>query len=91
MIFVTSGQSNRRHVGLAVFLTRDGCFNTTTMRMWFDEALTALGWAKDYQFIDADSLKVSDPRRAYGTPTILYEDGDLFGLPQRAVQNDTPT
>jgi hypothetical protein len=31
-----------------VFLTRDGCVNTTTMRTRLDEALTALGRPKDY-------------------------------------------
>lgn len=74
-----------------VFLTRDGCVNTTTMRTRLDEALTALGWSKDYQFIDADTLKDTDPRRGYGTPTILYKDVDLFGMPEPPAQDNPPT
>jgi hypothetical protein len=74
-----------------VYLTREGCVNTATMRTRFDEALSALGWSKDYQVIDAATLPGTDARRGYGTPTILYKNVDLFGMPQPAVQNDVPT
>ena len=74
-----------------VFLTRDGCPNTTTMRTRFDEALTALNWAKDYQFVDADTLPTTDPRRGYGTPTVLFKNVDLFGMPEPPARNDAPT
>ncbi len=62
-----------------VFLTRDGCVNTTTMRARLDEALASLGLPTDYQFIDADALPSTDARAGYGTPTVLYARRDLFG------------
>ena len=74
-----------------VFLTRDGCPNDDTMRARFDAALTALGRSKDYAVIDAGILPESDPRRGYGTPTILYKNVDLFGMPEPPVERDAPT
>lgn len=74
-----------------VFLTRDGCVNTVTMRSNLDEALTALGLPNNYQFIDADALKPSDARGGYGTPTVLYADRDLFGMDQPPVPHPAPT
>lgn len=63
-----------------MFLTRDGCVNTATMRANFDAALQRIGWPTEYLFIDADTLPESDSRGAYGTPTILVNDRDLFGM-----------
>jgi hypothetical protein len=63
-----------------VFLTREGCVNTVTMRANLDVALKALGLPDDYQFIDADTLAGSDPRGGYGTPTVLHQGQDLFGM-----------
>jgi hypothetical protein len=74
-----------------VFLTRDGCVNTTTMRARLDEALDRLKVPKDYAVIDADTLAESDARRGYGTPTVLYENRDLFGMPEPAPPMPTPT
>ena len=62
-----------------IFLTRDGCVNTSRMRSNLDEALKSLALPTNYEFIDADKLKPSDLRRGYGTPTVLYKDRDLFG------------
>ena len=74
-----------------VFLTRDGCVNTVTMRANLDAALRALGLPADYQFIDADTLKASDPRVGYGTPTVLYAGHDLFGMEEPAAPYPPPT
>ena len=74
-----------------VFLTRNGCVNTVTMRANLDEALKSLAWPNDYQFIDADTLKESDPRAGYGTPTVLYAGRDLFGMDEPAVPHPPPT
>ncbi len=74
-----------------VFLTRDGCVNTVTMRANLDAALTALTLSIDYQFIDADTLKASDPRAGYGTPTVLYLNHDLFGMPEPPVTSSAPS
>lgn len=74
-----------------VFLTREGCVNTVTMRANLDEALKTLALPSDYQFIDADTLKPSDTRGGYGTPTVLYADRDLFGMEDPAVPHPPPT
>jgi len=67
--------------GSLVFLTRDGCANTATMRTRLDAALDRLGAPTDYDLIDADTLADGDARRGYGTPTVLYNHRDLFGMP----------
>lgn len=74
-----------------VFLTRQGCVNTTTMRANFDDALDRLGLSHQYQFVDADTLKPSDPRGGYGTPTVLYDGRDLFDMPEPPVPHPPPT
>lgn len=74
-----------------VFLTRDGCVNTVTMRANLDEALKGLGLPTDYQFIDANTLAPADPRGGYGTPTVLHEDRDLLGLDEPTVPHPAPT
>jgi hypothetical protein len=73
------------------FLTRQGCVNTVTMRANLDEALRELELPADYQFIDADTLQPSDARRGYGTPTVLYEGADLFGMAEPPVPHPPPT
>ena len=74
-----------------VFLTRDGCVNTTTMRARLDTALSSLGLPTDYQFIDAGALPTMDARAGYGTPTVLYRGRDLFGLAEPPVPPPPPT
>ncbi|MDP2320124.1 MAG: hypothetical protein Q8O42_12405 [Acidobacteriota bacterium] len=74
-----------------VFLTSDGCVNTVTMRANLDEALKGLGLPATYQFIDADTLAPSDPRGGYGTPTVLHEDRDLFGMDEPTVPHPAST
>lgn len=74
-----------------VFLTRDGCVNTTTMRTRLDEALSSLGLPTDYQFIDAAALPTTDARAGYGTPTVLHRGRDLFGLAEPPVPPPAPT
>jgi hypothetical protein len=63
-----------------VFLTRDGCVNTARMRSSLDEALKALALPTNYALINVDRLESSDRRRGYGTPTVLYNGHDLFGM-----------
>jgi hypothetical protein len=74
-----------------VFLTRAGCVNERAMRARFDEALMALGWPTTYASIDADKLPETDPRRGYGTPTILYQNADVFGMPEPSSTKNPPT
>ena len=63
-----------------VFLTRDGCANTTVMRRNVGGALKSLGLAPSYEVVDQDTLTQADVRRGYPTPTLLYEDRDVFGM-----------
>ena len=52
------------------------------MRRHLDEALKALGASPTYQTIDLDDLPDTDLRRGYPTPTVLYGNRDLFGMPE---------
>ena len=63
-----------------VFLTRDACVNTPDMVHNLDDALTALGWPKDYQYINIGTLPKDDPRTGYPTPTVLWKGKDTFAL-----------
>jgi len=74
-----------------VFLTREGCVNTVTMRANLDVALKTLGLPNDYQFIDADTLASSDPRGGYGTPTVLHQGQDLFGMEEPPIPHPPAT
>jgi hypothetical protein len=64
-----------------VFLTRGGCANTTIIRRNVDEALKSLALASGYDVVDQDALPETDVRRGYPTPTLLYADRDVFGMP----------
>lgn len=74
-----SPSADRRATGL-VFLTRGGCANTTVMRRRLDEALKALRLGGGYEVVDQDALPEVDVRRGYPTPTLLYQDRDVFGM-----------
>jgi hypothetical protein len=62
------------------FLTRDGCVNTPDMVNNLDDALKALGWPNDYQFIDIGKLRSGEVRTGYPTPTLLWKGKDIFGM-----------
>lgn len=74
-----------------VFLTREGCANTATMRARLGDALDRLGAPTAYAVIDADTLADGDVRRGYGTPTVLYDNRDLFGMPEPKPPVSSPT
>ena len=80
-----------RPAAALVFLTRDGCVNTTTMRANLIEALRSLGQPAEYTVIDADTLPDSDPRGGYGTPTVLVGGADLFGMPEPSMPHPSAT
>jgi hypothetical protein len=63
------------------FLTRDECANTPDMMFNLDDALKALGWPTDYQFINSSKLPKADARTGYPTPTLLWKGKDIFGMP----------
>jgi hypothetical protein len=88
---VAAGQEQPTPSGPLVFLTRDGCVNTATMRTRLDEALARLGGATTYAVVDVDTLAESDVLRGYGTPTVLYDNRDLFGMPEPKPPMPSPT
>ena len=74
-----------------VFLTREGCAATATMRANTDAALRALGMPAAYRVIDIGTLPESDARGGYPTPTLLYENRDVFGMPEPPVPHPPAT
>jgi hypothetical protein len=73
------------------FLTRDGCVNTPDMVFSLDDALKALGWPADYEFINIGKLPASDVRTGYPTPTLLWKGKDTFGMPAPKPPYDVPS
>jgi hypothetical protein len=65
-----------------VFVTRDGCVNTPDMAINLDAALRALGLPLDYQVVNLKTLPQTNPWSGYPTPTVLYRNRDLFGMPE---------
>ena len=74
-----------------VFLTRDGCVNTATMRANLDAALKSLSVASSYDVVDQGTLPEGDIRRGYPTPTLLYRNRDVFGMPAPSPPLSEPT
>src|SRR5262249_55779043 len=77
-MFVQTASSSMHDL---VFLTRDGCVNTPDMVNNLEEALTALHWPVDYQYVNIGTLQSTDVRRGYPTPTVLWKGKDIFGMP----------
>jgi len=59
----------------------DGCPNTPPVIQSAKAAARDLGDDWRVEAIDLESLSEDDTRRGYGSPTVLYQDRDLFGLP----------
>ena len=74
-----------------MFLTRVGCVNTPDMVNNLYDALAILGWPKDYQFINIGTLKRTDVRTGYPTPTLLWKGRDIFGMPEPKPPFDAPS
>lgn len=75
-----------------VLLSREGCVMTETMRAHLVEALRGLSSpTKPYQVVDLDTLPPEDVRRGYPTPTLLYDNRDVFGLMEPKPPFPEPT
>lgn len=74
-----------------VFLTRDGCMNSAEMLANLDAALRALNQSGEYQVIDQGTLPTTDARAGYATPTLLFNNHDVFGLPEPTPPYPEPT
>ena len=93
-VLVLAGCAPQRQavtVDRIAFLTRDGCADSETMRRNLDQALSALRARTDYQVLDVATLPASDARRGYPTPTVLYDNRDLFGMPEPQPPIPGPT
>lgn len=64
-----------------VLLTRADCVDTETMRANLEAASSALEPPAAFTVVDLDTLPADDNRRGYPTPTLLFNNGDVFGLP----------
>jgi len=62
------------------FLTRAGCPKSPAMYANLQAALAHREWTGDPITIDLGDLPKDDPRTGYGTPTVLVDGLDLFGL-----------
>ena len=91
LLAVTVSAGAPRSVKDLTFLTRDGCVNTPDMVNNLDDALKKLGWANDYQYINIGTLKASDVRTGYPTPTLLWKGKDIFGMPAPKPPFDVPS
>lgn len=67
------------------FLYFDGCPNTPALRETLEASLDQMSGS--FNAIDLTTLPDDDIRRGYGSPTILINGHDLFGMPTPA----TPT
>jgi hypothetical protein len=74
-----------------VFLTREGCANTALLKAHLDQALRLLHQPAPYRVIDLAALPSADLRTGYPTPTVLYRDRDVFGMPAPEAPNPEPT
>jgi hypothetical protein len=61
------------------------------MRGNIDAALKALGGPAEYSVVDLDTLAANDSKRSYPTPTLLYKDTDVFGMPALQPPYPEPT
>jgi hypothetical protein len=73
------------------FLGRSDCIHSPAMEKNFVSALETSGVDKKYKYIDLASLPAGDYRRGYGTPTILINGEDLFGMPKPMPITSAPT
>ena len=62
------------------FLYFDGCPNTPKLRETLELALNTTD--QHFTPVDMTTLDESDLRRGYGSPTILVDNQDLFGVPR---------
>lgn len=86
---LTNGSlGNQRQTGASsrtmklIFLTREGCVQTPKMRVNLDGALQLLKLKLRYEAVYISELPAADKRRGYGTPTLLVNERDLFGMPE---------
>lgn len=73
-----------------MFLTRDGCANTPVLLENLKSATQSFDPNVDYEIVNQDTLEATDSRVGYATPTILFDNRDLFGLPEPVAPFPAP-
>ena len=73
------------------FLGRSDCIHSPKMEKNLVDALETSGLEKKYKYIDLASLPAEDYRRGYGTPTVLINGDDLYGMPKPKPIASAPT
>jgi hypothetical protein len=58
----------------------DGCPNTDAFRANVERVVRTSGGAYTLRIIDLEALAGDDIRRGYGSPTLLHEGADVFGM-----------
>jgi len=91
ILVVVSPPQHGRSMQALTFLTREGCVNTPEMQNNLDDALRKLGWQMNYNIIDIGKLPKTDIRTGYPTPTLLWKDHDIFGMPAPEPPYPEPT
>jgi len=61
------------------------------MRANLNQAAQGLVPPLAFAIVDLDTLPAEDLRRGYPTPTLLYANRDVFGLPQPSPPLPQPT
>jgi len=74
-----------------VFLTRDGCANTPVLLANLKSVAESFDPPVDYLVVNQGTLLLTDARIGYATPTILYDNRDLFGLPKPLAPFPAPS
>lgn len=74
-----------------VLLTRADCVDTATMRANVETATRAMTPPAEFTVVDLDTLPDDDLRRGYPTPTLLFANRDVFGLPHPKPPLPQPT
>ncbi len=69
------------HDKALIVLSFDGCPNSPEVLRAAHEAANTLGTGWTVHRIDIESLPPDDIRRGYGSPTILWNEHDIFGAP----------
>jgi predicted thioredoxin/glutaredoxin len=73
------------------FLGRSDCIHSPKMEKNLVSALENSGLEKKYKYIDLASLPAEDYRRGYGTPTVLINGEDLYGMSKPKPIASAPT
>lgn len=82
LLAISCSGNEGRNIQRIEFLGRSACSHSPAMEKNLLSALEKRGTGNKYKYIDLASLPVDDYRRGYGSPTVLINGEDLFGMPR---------